>query len=67
MATSKGSGSPSGKEGFKARGHSPSGAPGHGGHHRSEPNQISVNPMADHMRNDNNISSAQSPMGTVGQ
>ena len=69
MAMSKGAGAPDGKEGGKARGYSPTGAPGHGGHHRHEPKQVSVNPMADHMRNNPDARSTiagASPSGNLG-
>ncbi len=66
---SKGPGAAGAKEGFNARGHSPSGAPGHGGHHRTEPKQVSVNPVADHMRNNpdaRNTIAGASPSGQMG-
>lgn len=69
MAMSKGPGAPGAKEGMKARGYSPAGHGPHGGHHRHEPKQVSVNPVADHMRNNpaarNTIAGAP-PMGNVG-
>ncbi len=48
---SKGPGAVSGKEGMKARGYAPMGHGPHGGHHRHEPKQVSVNPMEDAGRN----------------
>lgn len=69
MAMSKGPGSVSGKEGNKARGYSPMGHGPHGGHHRNEPKQVSVNPVDDYMRNNpgaRNTIAGANPMGTVG-
>lgn len=73
MAQSKGPSAADGggKEGFKARGHSPSGQPGHGGHHRKHFDEIPVNPGMDAGRNNPaaraNVSGGPAPMGNVGQ
>ena len=69
MAMSKNPTTSGGEGGMKARGYAPMGHGPHGGHHRHEPKQVSVNPIADHMRNNpgaRNTIAGTSPMGNVG-